>query len=77
MPVDPFAVLQALLRAEASRAQRSGHPAPEPAAPAAAPAPAPAPAPTPAPEPPTYRDEPTYGKEAYRKESTYREGPVR
>ncbi|WP_395365422.1 hypothetical protein ACHGLA_31460 [Streptomyces sp. YH02] len=51
MPVDPYAVLQALLRAEASRAQRSERRAPEPAAPAAEPAPAPAP------EPPTYRDE--------------------
>ncbi|MFE9136428.1 hypothetical protein [Streptomyces sp. NPDC007355] len=51
MPVDPFAVLQALLRAEASRSPRtdaSGSPRadrrpPEPAAPAAAPAPAPEP----------------------------------
>ncbi|MFJ5137172.1 hypothetical protein [Streptomyces sp. NPDC088707] len=51
MPVDPFAVLQALLRAEASRAQRPERRAPEPAAPAAEPAM------DPAPEPPTYRDE--------------------
>ncbi|WP_329284726.1 hypothetical protein [Streptomyces sp. NBC_00691] len=50
MPVDPFAVLQALLRAEASRAQRSERRAPEPTAPKAEPAPAP--------EPPAYRDEP-------------------
>ncbi|MEU6975246.1 MULTISPECIES: hypothetical protein [unclassified Streptomyces] len=27
MPVDPFAVLNALLRAEAARQERSGHPA--------------------------------------------------
>ncbi|MFF5920656.1 hypothetical protein ACFY8C_20275 [Streptomyces flavochromogenes] len=52
MPVDPFAVLQALLRAEASRAQRSDRRAPEPGAPAAETAP------DPAPEPPAYRDEP-------------------
>ncbi|MFD3993979.1 hypothetical protein [Streptomyces sp. NPDC058548] len=52
MPVDPFAVLQALLRAEASRAQRPERRAPEPVAPAVEPVP------DPAPEPPTYRDEP-------------------
>ncbi|WP_406063950.1 hypothetical protein OG462_34925 [Streptomyces sp. NBC_01077] len=52
MPVDPFAVLQALLRAEASRAQRSERRAPEPAGQAAEPAPAPAA------EPPTYREDP-------------------
>ncbi|MFB7405942.1 hypothetical protein ACFCZ2_02065 [Streptomyces sp. NPDC056202] len=51
MPVDPFAVLQALLRAEASRAQRLERRAPEPAAPAAEPVK------DPAPEPPAYRDE--------------------
>ncbi|MEV8589181.1 hypothetical protein [Streptomyces sp. NPDC051180] len=42
MPVDPYAVLQALLRAEASRAQRADRSAAEPAAPAPAPAPEPA-----------------------------------
>ncbi|MEV6246642.1 hypothetical protein AB0M38_10600 [Streptomyces sp. NPDC051742] len=51
MPADPFAVLQALLRAEASRARRTDR-APEP------PAEIPDPAPAPAPEPPTYRDGP-------------------
>ncbi|MFD3660421.1 hypothetical protein ACFWVF_07415 [Streptomyces sp. NPDC058659] len=34
MPVDPYAVLQALLRAEASRAQRADRRAAEPAEPA-------------------------------------------
>ncbi|KQX50946.1 MULTISPECIES: hypothetical protein [unclassified Streptomyces] len=41
MPVDPFAVLQALLRAEASRAQRTDRRASEPAAPTTAPGSAP------------------------------------
>ncbi|WP_159043095.1 MULTISPECIES: hypothetical protein [unclassified Streptomyces] len=48
MPVDPFAVLHALMRAEASRAQRADRAAPEPGAPA----------PTPAQEPPASRSEP-------------------
>ncbi|WP_411072667.1 hypothetical protein [Streptomyces sp. cmx-4-25] len=52
MPVDPFAVLHALLRAEASRTRRADRAAPETGAPAAAPEPAPAP------EPPTSRNEP-------------------
>ncbi|MFE0648239.1 hypothetical protein ACFVZH_06580 [Streptomyces sp. NPDC059534] len=39
MPVDPYAVLQALLRAEASRAQRADRSTAEPPAPAPAPAP--------------------------------------
>ncbi|MFF0273776.1 MULTISPECIES: hypothetical protein [unclassified Streptomyces] len=52
MPVDPFAVLQALVRAEASRAQRSERRTPDSADPAAEPGPAPAP------QPPAYRDEP-------------------
>ncbi|MFE7546884.1 hypothetical protein [Streptomyces gardneri] len=47
MPVDPYAVLQALLRAEASRAQRADHRSTEPAEPA----------PTPATEPPTPRED--------------------
>ncbi|GGR16162.1 hypothetical protein GCM10010497_18100 [Streptomyces cinereoruber] len=53
MPVDPFAVLHALMRAEASRARRADRAAlePEPGAPT------PAPAPTPAQEPPTSRSE--------------------
>ncbi|MFE3068279.1 hypothetical protein [Streptomyces sp. NPDC059247] len=51
MPVDPFAVLQALLRAEASRSQRADRLASEPATPA--------PEPAPAPEPSTHRDDPT------------------
>ncbi|MEU5918568.1 hypothetical protein [Streptomyces sp. NPDC047141] len=46
MPVDPYAVLQALLRAEASRARRSERTAPE------------TPAPAPAPEPPARREDP-------------------
>ncbi|MCX5394191.1 hypothetical protein ABZY68_03275 [Streptomyces sp. NPDC006482] len=37
MPVDPYAVLQALLRAEASRAQRADRRSAEPAEPAPAP----------------------------------------
>ncbi|MFJ4870246.1 hypothetical protein [Streptomyces sp. NPDC088757] len=56
MPVDPFAVLHALMRAEASRARRTARTASEPGAPA--PESAPAPAPAPAPEPPTSRNEP-------------------
>ncbi|MER7912525.1 hypothetical protein [Streptomyces sp. NPDC096068] len=52
MPVDPFAVLHALMRAEASRAQRADRAAPEPGAPA------PDSAPAPAPEPPSSRSEP-------------------
>ncbi|WP_411110939.1 hypothetical protein [Streptomyces sp. c-19] len=52
MPADPFAVLQALLRAEASRARRTDR-APEPAAEIPD-----HPAPAPAPEPPTHRDGP-------------------
>ncbi|MEV4428560.1 hypothetical protein ACN9M0_30220 [Streptomyces sp. R-07] len=36
MPVDPYAVLQALLRAEASRARRTERTVTEPGAPAAA-----------------------------------------
>ncbi|MEF9886368.1 hypothetical protein [Streptomyces sp. P9-A4] len=53
MPVDPFAVLQALLRAEASRAQRPERPVSEPATPdrASAPAAAPVQAPTSEPSP--------------------------
>ncbi|MFF9065839.1 hypothetical protein ACF09E_10825 [Streptomyces sp. NPDC014891] len=53
MPVDPFAVLQALVRAEASRAQR-----PERTTPDSAADPAAEPGPAPAPQPPAYRDEP-------------------
>ncbi|MER6097660.1 hypothetical protein ABT154_17740 [Streptomyces sp. NPDC001728] len=65
MPVDPFAVLQALLRAEASRAQRPERPAPEPATPdlvsdpvsAQVQAPTSEPSPVPAsPAPPTRRE---------------------
>ncbi|MEU4061710.1 hypothetical protein AB0F25_04620 [Streptomyces wedmorensis] len=41
MPVDPYAVLQALLRAEASRAQRADRSAADAAAPAPAPVPEP------------------------------------
>ncbi|WP_190413535.1 hypothetical protein [Streptomyces venezuelae] len=52
MPVDPYAVLQALLRAEASRAGRTDRRASEPAAPA------PEPATSPEPEPAPYREEP-------------------
>ncbi|MER7951398.1 hypothetical protein ABTY59_28790 [Streptomyces sp. NPDC096079] len=37
MPVDPYAVLQALLRAEAARGRRTDRTASEPAAPAPAP----------------------------------------
>ncbi|CAM5491606.1 hypothetical protein [Streptomyces narbonensis] len=37
MPVDPYAVLQALLRAEASRAQRADRRSAEPAEPEPAP----------------------------------------
>ncbi|MGA5195481.1 hypothetical protein [Streptomyces exfoliatus] len=55
MPADPFAVLQALLRAEASRARRTDR-APEPAA--EVPDPTPVPVPAPAPEPPPHRDGP-------------------
>ncbi|MFJ2054400.1 hypothetical protein ACIOMM_00490 [Streptomyces sp. NPDC087908] len=53
MPVDPFAVLQALVRAEASRSQRSERRTPDSVDPAAEPRPA-----APAPQPPVYRDEP-------------------
>ncbi|MFE0643997.1 hypothetical protein ACFW2Y_20635 [Streptomyces sp. NPDC058877] len=42
MPVDPYAVLQALVRAEASRARRAERTAPEPGTPAPAPASEPA-----------------------------------
>ncbi|MEW1902423.1 MULTISPECIES: hypothetical protein [unclassified Streptomyces] len=49
MPVDPFAVLHALMRAEASRARRADRAAPESGAPAQEPAPAP--------EPPASRSE--------------------
>ncbi|GGR24681.1 hypothetical protein [Streptomyces roseolus] len=52
MPTDPYAVLQALLRAEAARGHRSADPRPEPA-----PAPAPEPAPE-APGPRPRRDRP-------------------
>ncbi|MGW8763953.1 hypothetical protein ACWGN5_15765 [Streptomyces sp. NPDC055815] len=45
MPVDPYAVLQALLRAEAARARRTERTAPEPGTPA----------PAPTPEPPAHR----------------------
>ncbi|MFH8842914.1 hypothetical protein [Streptomyces sp. NPDC017868] len=55
MPVDPYAVLQALLRAEASRARRIERTAPEPGA--ATPARTPEP-PAPAPEPPAHRADP-------------------
>ncbi|MFD8210441.1 hypothetical protein ACFV2S_29045 [Streptomyces sp. NPDC059695] len=48
MPVDPYAVLQALLRAEASRARRAERTAHE----------TPAPAPATAPEPPAHREDP-------------------
>ncbi|MFB7027802.1 MULTISPECIES: hypothetical protein [unclassified Streptomyces] len=51
MPVDPFAVLHALMRAEASRARRADRAAPEPGAPA------PEPAPARTQEPPTSRSE--------------------
>ncbi|MGW9436280.1 hypothetical protein [Streptomyces sp. NPDC055607] len=54
MPVDPFAVLHALMRAEASRARRTARTAPEPGVPTTESAPAPAPAP----EPPASRNEP-------------------
>ncbi|WP_369147474.1 hypothetical protein [Streptomyces sp. R44] len=48
MPVDPYAVLQALLRAEASRARRTERAtAPEPGTPA----------PAPVPEPPARRED--------------------
>ncbi|MEU6163367.1 hypothetical protein [Streptomyces tanashiensis] len=47
MPVDPYAVLQALLRAEASRARRTERTAPEPGAPA----------PARTPEPPAHRED--------------------
>ncbi|MFE7600716.1 hypothetical protein [Streptomyces sp. NPDC057494] len=50
MPVDPYAVLQALLRAEASRARRTERTVHE--------TPAPAPAPAAAPEPPAHRQDP-------------------
>ncbi|MFF1506579.1 hypothetical protein [Streptomyces sp. NPDC058326] len=49
MPVDPFAVLQALLRAEASRSRLAERRSAEPAEPA----------PAPAPERPAPREEPT------------------
>ncbi|MFD8975442.1 hypothetical protein [Streptomyces sp. NPDC059593] len=48
MPVDPYAVLQALLRAEASRAQRTDRRSVEPAEPA----------PAPVTEPPVPREDP-------------------
>ncbi|MGW6389158.1 hypothetical protein ACWFR1_01350 [Streptomyces sp. NPDC055103] len=48
MPVDPYAVLQALLRAEASRAQRADRRSAEPAEPA----------PSPVTEPPAPREDP-------------------
>ncbi|MFB7590744.1 hypothetical protein [Streptomyces sp. NPDC056169] len=48
MPVDPYAVLQALLRAEASRAQRADRRSAEPAEPA----------PAPVTEPPVPREDP-------------------
>ncbi|MER8039175.1 hypothetical protein ACWEP8_22650 [Streptomyces hydrogenans] len=52
MPTDPYAVLQALLRAEAARARRTAEPPSAPAPePAAEPAPAPV-APGPHREPP-------------------------
>ncbi|WP_432129274.1 hypothetical protein [Streptomyces sp. bgisy082] len=51
MPVDPFAVLHALMRAEASRARRADRAAPEPGAPA------PESAPVRAQEPPASRSE--------------------
>ncbi|MFB7452374.1 hypothetical protein [Streptomyces sp. NPDC056194] len=54
MPVDPYAVLQALLRAEASRARRAERTAPEPAAPA----PARTPEQTARREAPVHREEP-------------------
>ncbi|MFI0924535.1 hypothetical protein [Streptomyces sp. NPDC021012] len=57
MPVDPYAVLQALLRAEASRARRTERTAPEPGA--ATPARTPEP-PAPAPEPPAHRADPLH-----------------
>ncbi|MGW3559568.1 hypothetical protein ACWDNT_19715 [Streptomyces sp. NPDC000963] len=50
MPVDPFAVLHALMRAEASRARRTARTAPEPGVPTTESAPAP--------EPPASRNEP-------------------
>ncbi|MDV5149352.1 hypothetical protein R1T08_35765 [Streptomyces sp. SBC-4] len=50
MPVDPYAVLQALLRAEASRAQRADRRSAEPAEPAR---------PAPVAEPPVPREDPT------------------
>lgn len=60
MPVDPFAVLHALMRAEASRARRTARTAPEPGVPTteSAPTAESAPAPAPAPEPPASRNEP-------------------
>ncbi|MFE5793846.1 hypothetical protein ACFQ8C_14895 [Streptomyces sp. NPDC056503] len=52
MPTDPYAVLQALLRAEAARDRRAAEHRPEPSpAPAAEPAPASAAAPVPAADP--------------------------
>ncbi|MFH9727312.1 hypothetical protein ACH4M4_30730 [Streptomyces sp. NPDC017254] len=51
MPVDPYAALQALLRAEASRARRADRSASEPAGPASEAAP------VPAPEPPVHRED--------------------
>ncbi|MFD8639848.1 hypothetical protein ACFV14_06030 [Streptomyces zaomyceticus] len=51
MSVDPYAALQALLRAEASRARRTDRGASEPAAKA------PEAAPAPTPERPTHRED--------------------
>ncbi|MEV7565838.1 hypothetical protein [Streptomyces tanashiensis] len=61
MPVDPYAVLQALLRAEASRARRTERTAPEPGAPA----------PARTSEPPARTPEPP----ARREDGVRREGP--
>ncbi len=51
MPVDPYAVLQALLRAEASRARRTERTAPEPGSPVSVSAP------VSTPEPPARRED--------------------
>ncbi|MFJ5832629.1 hypothetical protein [Streptomyces sp. NPDC093089] len=58
MPVDPYAVLQALLRAEASRAQRADRAAPEPATRTAATRTPGTRTSAPAPEPRPSREEP-------------------
>ncbi|MEU4105215.1 hypothetical protein AB0F16_32360 [Streptomyces tanashiensis] len=68
MPVDPYAVLQALLRAEASRARRTERTAPEPGTPAPARTSEP---PARTPEPLARTPEPL----AHREDGVRREGP--